>query len=118
MSLSSKKRPHSLVRSDIPTNDLANNDVYQTAVNPNAVVPLNQQHTSSKTNGVLTRPKLIQYIEENIIGRDVIIQGPWGLRRSKCIVSICPRPMLVFSSDLLRLHSIRTITVLHRKLYS
>jgi hypothetical protein len=33
-------------------------------------------------NNILTRPKLFQYIEENIIGKDYIFQGPWGLRRS------------------------------------
>ena len=34
------------------------------------------------TNNILDRPKLLQYIEENIIGKDYIFQGPWGLRRS------------------------------------
>ncbi|CAF4941250.1 unnamed protein product, partial [Rotaria socialis] len=26
-------------------------------------------------------PKIIHYIEKNIIGKDYIFQGPWGFRR-------------------------------------
>ena len=45
---------------------------------------------SSGTSGTIrsssknsSRPKLIHYIEENIIGKDQIFKGPWGPRRGK-----------------------------------
>jgi hypothetical protein len=34
----------------------------------------------------MNRPKLIQYIDDNIIGKHHIFNGPWGFRRSKILL--------------------------------
>jgi len=84
----SKKRPHSIGRSDLLNNEQISNDIYQSSFHNNGLFPTinpasisNTNHISSPKN-ILTRPKILQTIEENIIGKDFIFQGPWGLRRS------------------------------------
>lgn len=91
MPISSQKRAHSLVRSDLSSSDQFNREIYQTSINLNNVFPsinpmavsYTYQQVSTKANNSVTRPKLIQYIEENIIGHDTLFQGPWGVRRSE-----------------------------------
>jgi hypothetical protein len=88
---STKKRSHSLVRSNLSANDQLLNDFYQTSANTNSVFPAinpvavstTNYYSSVKANTIFARPKLIQYIEENMIGNDHIFQGPWGPRRSQ-----------------------------------
>jgi hypothetical protein len=87
MSFASKKRSHSTGRSDLSTNEKMPNDIYQPTFHTiglfpslNPVTLANTNHNSSTKSTV--RPKLLQYIEENIIGKDHVFQGPWGLRRS------------------------------------
>jgi hypothetical protein len=87
MSFPSKKRSHSTGRSDLSTNEKQFNDIYQPSFNTIGLFPTinqatlaNKNYNSSTKNNF--RPKFLQYIEENIIGKDYIFQGPWGLRRS------------------------------------
>jgi hypothetical protein len=95
MSPPSKKRSHSIGRSDLSKNELFSNDIYRSSFNNNVLFPtinpaavVNTNHYSStKTNVNISRPKLLQYIEENIIGKDYTFHGPWGLRRSKLVDS-------------------------------
>ena len=93
MSGPSKKRSHSIARTDLSThNEQIVNDIYQSSLNTvdlfppiNLAMVINTNHISSPKNNnnpTLTRPKLLQYIEENLIGKNLIFQGPWGLRRS------------------------------------
>jgi hypothetical protein len=91
MSLPSKKRSHSIGQSDLPNNEQISNDFYQSSFHNNGLFPMinpatistsNYNSTTKTMNNILPRPKLLQYIEENIIGKDYIFQGPWGLRRS------------------------------------
>lgn len=88
LSVPSKKRSHSINRSDLPNNDQVVNDFYQPSFHNNSLFPtINQTNISntnynSSTKNLNPRPKILQYIEENIIGKDYIFQGPWGLRRS------------------------------------
>jgi hypothetical protein len=85
MLIPSKKRSHSTGRSDLPNNEQISNDIYQSSfglfptINP---VNISNTNHNSSTKYILTRPKILQNIEENIIGKDFIFQGPWGLRRS------------------------------------
>ena len=91
MSFSSKKRSHSTGRVDLSTSEQIFQNVHQSSVNNTGILPTinpgmttNTNHNSPTKNSqnTLARPKLLQYIEENIIGKDHIFQGPWGLRRS------------------------------------
>lgn len=91
MPLPSKKRSHSIGRSDLSINEHTPNDIYRSSLTTNKLfptinpVPISNSNYNSSTknmNHILSRPKLLQYIEENIIGKDHIFQGPWGLRRS------------------------------------
>lgn len=92
MPVPSKKRAHSIARSDLSTNEQIVNDIYQSSLNladifppisPAVVVNTNQNSSPKNNNNtVLVRPKLFQYIEENLIGKDLVFQGPWGFRRS------------------------------------
>jgi len=99
ISTTSKKRSHSIGRSD-----------QQHAYQSSLAIPNTNQNSSQKN--VLSRPKLLQYIEDNIIGKDHIFQGPWGLRRSRMIIEFRNMEFICFclfvSSDLLRLYSIRS----------
>jgi len=72
-------------RSELVSNELMSNDIYQNAYNNSGIFPAinTAYYSSTKNNNSLSRPKLIQYIHENIIGKDHIFNGPWGLRRSK-----------------------------------
>lgn len=83
-----KPRSNSTGRSDGSTTELYPTDIYQKLNNNNGIFPsINKMyHSSSKNNNGIARPKLIQYIYENIIGRDQIFVGPWGLRRSKFLL--------------------------------
>jgi len=54
------------------SNEMVNEEFYQAPGSP-------PTHRSSPKSSF--RPKLIQYIEDNIIGRDHIFNGPWGPRR-------------------------------------
>ncbi len=95
MSSSSKKRSHSAGGFDHSPNEQISNDIYQLSVNntglfptmnPSTIVSNTNHNSSIKTNNnMISRPKLFQYIDENIIGKDHIFQGPWGLRRSMYI---------------------------------
>lgn len=71
--------------SEITLNELMSNDIYQNSFNKSGIFPVINTiyRTSTKNNNSISRPKLIQYIDENIIGKDLIFNGPWGLRRSK-----------------------------------
>jgi hypothetical protein len=52
------------------------------ALNPAATA--NTLHQSSNKNiNSPPRPKIFQYIDENIIGKDYVLSGPWGSRRCK-----------------------------------
>ena len=125
MPLPSKKRSHSLGRSDLMGSDLTIHDVYQTSGNGNNLFPvlnltaisINNPYPSAKTNLSVARPKLLQYIEENIIGKNYIFQGPWGLRRSKSRICFSLIESRSLSSDLLWLHCIWSITAIHRELH-
>jgi hypothetical protein len=72
-------------QSELPFNEIISDDIYQNSFNNSGVFPaINAVYNSStKNNNSSSRPKLIQYINENIIGKDHIFSGPWGLRRSK-----------------------------------
>jgi hypothetical protein len=65
--------------------ELSFDDIYQNSFNNSGVFPAINvvYHSSTKNNSSSSRPKLIQYIEQNIIGKDHIFKGPWGLRQSK-----------------------------------
>lgn len=121
MPLPSKKRSHSLGRSELLGNDQTVHDVYQTSGNSNNLFPVinpkAMSYSSAKTNYPAVRPKLLQYIEENVIGRDHVFQGPWGLRRSEPTILWTDCISLFSSSDLLRLHSIGPIVAIHRELH-
>jgi hypothetical protein len=78
MSSPSKKRSRSNGRSDLTNNEQVSNELSQSFHNNGLLSMVN----SSSKNSILFRPKLFQYIEENIIGKDFIFQGPWGLRQS------------------------------------
>lgn len=85
MPLSSKKRSHSINRSDLPLKEQKSNDFYQPSHHNNNLFPIINSSSinhNSSTKNLNIRPKLYQYIDENIIGKDYIFQGPWGLRRS------------------------------------
>ncbi len=62
----------------------------------------------------LDKLKLLRYIDNNIIGKNFIINGPWGLRKST-IFDFSSNIYMSISksfSDLCRLHSIRkTFTI-------
>jgi hypothetical protein len=84
---SKKQRSHSIARTDLSTNEKIPNDIYQSSFNTIGLFPTINPATLSNTNYNSStknnsRPKILQYIEENIIGKDHIFQGPWGLRRS------------------------------------
>ena len=92
MPQTSKKRAHSaLGRSEPLVNDSTSHEIYQTSINSNGVFPSinptavsqGHPHVTPKANNIITRPKLLQYIEENTIGNDTLFQGPWGVRRSE-----------------------------------
>lgn len=91
MSPATKKRSNSAVRSDLSNNDQRLNDTHSSSVTKNSFVPIKSPTNESSANRSSTvknhshtsRPKLIQYIDKNIIGKDHTFQGPWGLRRSK-----------------------------------
>lgn len=72
-------------RSEFASNE---GDIYQKSHNNNGVFPAinNVYRSSTKNNNSIARPKLIQYIDDNIIGKDRLFNGPWGIRRSKMIV--------------------------------
>ena len=63
-------------------------EIYQNSFSNNVLFPSinSSYHSSSRTNSSgNSRPKLIQYIDANIIGKDKIFNGPWGPRQSKII---------------------------------
>jgi hypothetical protein len=72
-------------RSELGSNEKISNDIYQNFHNNSELFPAinSVYHSSTKNNNNASRPKLIQYIDENIIGKNHIFNGPWGLRRSK-----------------------------------
>ena len=87
MSVPSKKRSHSTGRTDLSTNEKLPNDIYQPVFHTIGLFPTTNPATIANTNHssstkTTVRPKILQYIEDNIIGKDHTFQGPWGLRRS------------------------------------
>jgi hypothetical protein len=90
MSSPSKKRSRSIGRSDSTKNEQVSNELHQSlhnngflsAINSSNVSNTNHNSSTKTNNNILSRPKLFQYIEDNIIGKDYIFQGPWGLRQS------------------------------------
>jgi len=65
--------------------ELTSNDIYQNFYNNSGVFPAINKvyYSSTKNNNSISCPKLIQYMNDSIIGKDHIFNGPWGLRRSK-----------------------------------
>ncbi|CAF0830779.1 unnamed protein product [Rotaria sordida] len=108
MSPPSKKRSQSEIRSDLLTNEQVSNDIYRAPANNNGFLPTINQAIESNTNhnsptkhhnNIFSRPKLIQYIEENIIGKDYVFQGPWGVRRMiYCDYTASGRPLQFIES--------------------
>ncbi|CAF2342856.1 unnamed protein product [Rotaria sp. Silwood2] len=98
-----KKRSYSAGRSDLLKNEQVSNDIYRSPLNNNGSFPIINQAMQSNTNhnsstkhhnNSSSRPKLIQYIEENIIGKDYVFQGPWGVRRMiYCDYTASGRPL-------------------------
>ncbi|UJR18081.1 hypothetical protein I4U23_004981 [Adineta vaga] len=56
---------------------------YESDLSDVSIYELEWQSTKSskKKCTTLKRPKLIRYIDENIIGKDFVFNGPWGSRR-------------------------------------
>ncbi|CAF3345142.1 unnamed protein product [Rotaria socialis] len=102
-----KSRSNSAGRSDPSTTEIYSNDIYQKSNSTNnnsGIFPsINKMYrSSSKNNNGTSRPKLVQYIDDNIIGKDYIFNGPWGLRRMiYCDYTASGRP-LEFIEDYLR----------------
>jgi hypothetical protein len=98
MSLSSKKRPHSVGRSELQNTKNAlkdihrstpnNNNIGFSTVNPATLSNINNALEKKKINKALPRPKFLLYIEENIIGKNYVFDGPYGLRRGM-LVFVC-----------------------------
>ncbi|CAF3941093.1 unnamed protein product [Rotaria sordida] len=102
----SKSQSNSMTRSELPTTEQQPNDIYQRLTNNNQIFPsINKiYHSSNKNNNSVVRPKLIQYIDENIIGKGHIFYGPWGLRRMVyCDYTASGRP-LEFIEKYIRTH--------------
>ncbi|UJR21242.1 hypothetical protein I4U23_024337 [Adineta vaga] len=84
-----KKRSNSMGRTDGRSSEQDTKDIYQRSQNNNGVFPLintyyhnsTSKNNTNANNNSSHRPKLLQYIDENIIGRDLIFTGPWGIRR-------------------------------------
>ncbi|CAF1409262.1 unnamed protein product [Adineta steineri] len=106
-SLSKKKRSNSMGRTDSQANEQESKDIYQKPRNNNVVFPaINNiyQNIPNKTNITGNRSRLIQYIDENIIGKDHVFLGPWGFRRMiYCDYTASGRP-LEFIESYLRSH--------------
>jgi len=87
MSLASKKRPHSVGRAELQNTKNALKDIHQSTpngfstVNPAILSNINNAVERKKINKTLPRPKFLLYIEENIIGKNYVFDGPYGLRR-------------------------------------
>ncbi|CAF4063303.1 unnamed protein product [Rotaria magnacalcarata] len=90
MSPVSKKRSHSIGQSDLSKNDQSLNDIHRSSLNHHGFIPIqspaveshtNRNSSTKNYNRTVSRPKIIHYIEKNIIGKDHIFQGPWGFRR-------------------------------------
>ncbi|CAM4865155.1 unnamed protein product [Rotaria socialis] len=86
----SKKRSHSTGQSDLSKPNHSLNDIHRSSLNHHGFIPIRSPAAESHTNRncstknynrTVSRPKIIHYIEKNIIGKDYIFQGPWGFRR-------------------------------------
>ncbi|CAF1304467.1 unnamed protein product [Adineta ricciae] len=104
ISLTAKKRRHSIGRTELTKVKHLTKDTHipSLSINSNGfgtnntVISTTTTHSSSTktTPSVASRPKLLQYIEENVIGKDYIFQGPWGLRRMiYCDYTASGRPL-------------------------
>ena len=79
MALVSKKCSYLTSSTDFP-----NSKRHFPVINSTAASNMNQNSSiKNHSNFLMSQPKLIQYIYKNIIGKDYIFQGPWGLRRSR-----------------------------------